>query len=102
MKPSQEGAMNLPEIQRHNAQCNSTGGGLWQFGGQQPQAALALGQADAALDLHPLTNIGVVLIFVGEFILFRPAQGRPGKPDVMLFGIIFSSSTQAQFIYFQF
>ena len=55
-----------------------------QFGGQQTQAALALGQADVALDLHPITDIGVVLLFVGKFILFRPAQCRPGKPDAVL------------------
>ena len=60
------------------------GNRLAQFGHNQSQATLALGQAESPFHFHTLTFVQKILRLVSDFVLLRPAQRRTGELDTVL------------------
>ena len=83
-KQPQQGALNLSEVQLQNGHGDAVGDGFAQLRRDQPQAALALGQAELPLHFHTLTFVQEILRLVSDLVLLRPAQRRSGEPDAVL------------------
>ena len=77
-KQTQNGALNLAEIQHQNGHSNHMGSCFPQFSGDQSHAAFALRQAESALYFHTLALIPVILSLVSGFALLRTSQCRTG------------------------
>lgn len=80
----QKGVLYLSKVQHQNGHDNTVSDRFLQFGHNQSQAALSLGQAELPLHFLPVTFVLEILRPATDLIFLRSAQSGAKKPDTAL------------------
>lgn len=85
--PYCQGVLNLKKIQHQNGRSYTVGDGIPRLGHNQPQTALAFGQAEPPLYFHPLIFFREILHLVADLIFLWPAQYWASQTNAMFLTI---------------